>query len=55
MGNATHPDKKILQKIISSKAWSKFIRWSSYGGEGLMHKDDVRDLVRVIHLMELEE
>ena len=50
-----YPDKKNLQKIISSKAWSKFIRWCSYVGEGLMHDDDVRDLVRVIHFMELEE
>ena len=48
-------DKEILQKGLSLKAWSKLIGSSSYGGEGLLQKEDVRDLVRILHFLELEE
>ena len=48
-------DKKILQKSLSLKAWSELIRRSSYGGEGLLQMEDVQDLVRVLHFLELEE
>ena len=48
-------DIKVLQKSLSLKAWSKLIRPSSYGGEGLLHVEDVQDLVRVLHVLELEE
>ena len=50
-------DKEILQKSLSSKAWSKLIRQSSYGEEegGLLHKEDAMDLVRILHFLEPEE
>ena len=48
-------DKEILQKGLSLKAWSRIISRSSYGGEGLLQMEDVRDLVKVLRFLELKE
>ena len=48
-------DKGILQKGLSLKAWSKIISQSSYREEGLLQKEGVKDLVKVLHFLELEE
>ena len=48
-------DKKILQKSLSSEAWNKLIRRSSYSGEGLLQAEDVKDLVKILKLMEPKE
>ena len=53
-------DKKILQKSLSLSAWNQIIRRSSsYGGgphrEGLLEKEDVKDAVKILKLMKLED
>ena len=48
-------DKDILKKGLSLKAWSRIISRSSYGGEGLLQMEDVKDLVKVLRFLELEE
>ena len=48
-------DKKILQKSLSFEAWKKLVRRSSYGGEGLLQSEDVKDLVKILKLLKLEE
>ena len=48
-------DKDILKKGFSLKAWSRIISRSSYGGEGLLQMEDVKDLVKVLRFLELEE
>ena len=47
-------DKDILQKSLSSKAWSRLIKHSSYD-EGKLQREDVRDLIRVLRFLEPEE
>ena len=48
-------EKEILQKSLSCEAWNKLIRVSSYGGEGTLQAEDVKDLVKILKLMELKE
>ena len=48
-------DREILQKSLSYEAWNKLIRRNSYGGEGLLQAEDVKDFVKILKLMELEE
>ena len=48
-------DKKIHQKSFSFEAWNKLIRRSSYSGEELLQGEDVKDLVKILKLMKLEE
>ena len=48
-------DKKILQKSLSCEAWKKLIRRSSYDGEGLLQAEDVKDLVKILKLLEHED
>ena len=48
-------DKEILQKSLSYEAWNKLIRRNSNGGEGLRQAEDVKDFVKILKLMELEE
>ena len=54
-------DKQILQKSISLAAWNQIIRRSSssYGGgphrEGLLEKEDVKDAVKILKLINLED
>ena len=48
-------DKKIQQKSLSSEAWKKLIRRSSYSEEGLLQAEDVKDLVKILKLMKVEE
>ena len=47
-------DKDILQKSLSSKAWSRLIKHSSYD-EGKLQREDVRDMIRVLRFLEPEE
>ena len=48
-------DKEILQKSLSSKAWNKLMRHCSYDGEGLLEAEDVKNLVKILKLVKLEE
>ena len=48
-------DKDILQKSLSGKAWNKLIRSSSYGEEALLEVEDVKNLVKILKLMKVEE
>ena len=48
-------DKEILQKSLSSKAWNKLMRRCSYDGEGLLAAEDVKNLVKILKLVKLEE
>ena len=48
-------DKKIIQKSLSCGAWTKLIRRSSHSGEGLLQAEDVKDLVKILKLMEPKE
>ena len=48
-------DKETLQKSLSPKAWNKLIRRSSRDENRLLQKEDVKDLVKILKLMELKE
>ena len=47
--------REILQKSLSFKAWLELIKHSSYGEEDWLKMEDVKDLVKILKLMKLEE
>ena len=46
-------DKQTLQKSFSSKAWTQLIRRGQH--DGLPDEEDVKDLVQILTLLQLEE
>ena len=48
-------DKETLQKAISFKAWNEHIKSSSHNDDGLLQKEDVQDLVKILKLVKVKE
>ena len=48
-------DKKSLQDSFSTKAWTQLIKGSQRDEDGLIEKQDVKDLVKILKLLQLEE
>ena len=48
-------DKETLQNSFSSKAWIQLIEGSQRDEDGLLEREDVKDLVKILKLLQLEE
>ena len=46
-------DKDILQKSLGSQAWDELIKQGSHDEYGELKDQDVRDLVKILKLVEL--
>ena len=48
-------EKQVLRESLSSKAWNHLIRQCSFGEEGALQRTDLKNVVQILKLVELED